>query len=95
MLFTESPTSQVAVHLSEEEDRGEAGPPHGTYIIPIDDITTETKSGSALDAVRYERGKVSRMNQHFQQQHDEYLLQNKEIQQQIILFMNEQTKCCR
>lgn len=49
-------------HLSEEEDRREAGPPHGTYIIPIDDITTETKSGSVLDAVRYERRKVPRMS---------------------------------
>ncbi|TNM84401.1 hypothetical protein fugu_008579 [Takifugu bimaculatus] len=40
--------SQVDVHRSEEEevDRGKAGPPRGTYIIPVDDITIETDAGS-------------------------------------------------
>lgn len=54
-LFTEFPVSQVDVHRSEEEEemeRGKAGPPHGTYIIPVDDITIETNPVSALDASR-------------------------------------------
>lgn len=53
MLFTGSPAPQVNVHLVELEPE-EAGPSHGTYIIPVTDITIETSSGSALDAVRYE-----------------------------------------
>lgn len=39
-------------HLLEVEPV-EAGPSHGTYIIPIADITIETSSGAALDADRY------------------------------------------
>ncbi|XP_042370011.1 platelet-derived growth factor receptor beta-like [Plectropomus leopardus] len=31
----------------------EAGPSHGTYIIPVSDITIETSGEAALDAVRY------------------------------------------
>ncbi|XP_041807993.1 platelet-derived growth factor receptor beta-like [Chelmon rostratus] len=45
-----SPAPQVNVHLVELEPE-EAGPSHGTYIIPVTDITIETSSGSALDAV--------------------------------------------
>ncbi|XP_044078455.1 platelet-derived growth factor receptor beta-like isoform X1 [Siniperca chuatsi] len=45
-----SPAPQVNVHLLEAEPE-EAGPSHGTYIIPIHDITIETSSGAALDAV--------------------------------------------
>lgn len=45
-----SPAPQMKVHLSEAEPQ-EAGPSHGTYIIPITDITIETGSGAALDAV--------------------------------------------
>lgn len=41
---------QVKVHLLEVKPE-EAGPSHGTYIIPITDITIETSSGAALDAV--------------------------------------------
>ncbi|XP_030010097.1 platelet-derived growth factor receptor beta-like isoform X2 [Sphaeramia orbicularis] len=40
---------QVKVHLSEAEPE-RAGPSNGTYIIPICDITIETKEGTALDA---------------------------------------------
>ncbi|XP_044227141.1 platelet-derived growth factor receptor beta-like isoform X1 [Thunnus albacares] len=45
-----SPAPQMKVHLLEAEPQ-EAGPSHGTYIIPITDITIETGSGAALDAV--------------------------------------------
>ncbi|XP_062288699.1 platelet-derived growth factor receptor beta-like isoform X1 [Scomber scombrus] len=45
-----SPAPQVEVHLSEAEPQ-EAGPSHGTYIIPITDITIETSGDAALDAV--------------------------------------------
>ncbi|XP_076606843.1 platelet-derived growth factor receptor beta-like isoform X2 [Chaetodon auriga] len=41
---------QVKVHLLEVEPE-EAGPSHGTYIIPITDITVENSSDAALDAV--------------------------------------------
>lgn len=62
VLSAEFPLSQVDVHRSEEEeeeeDGGKAGPPHGTYIIPVRDITIETNPGSALDAGRYGRGRV-------------------------------------
>lgn len=56
LVLTEFRVSQVDVHRSEEEeevDRGKAGPPCGTYIIPVDDITIETNPVSALDAGRY------------------------------------------
>lgn len=55
LLSTEFRVSQVDVHRSEEEeevDRGKAGPPRGTYIIPVDDVTIETNPVSALDAGR-------------------------------------------
>lgn len=56
VLSAEFPVPQVDVHRSEEEeedvDRGTAGPPHGTYVIPVQDITIETNPGSALDAGR-------------------------------------------
>ncbi|KAM9348691.1 platelet-derived growth factor receptor beta-like [Symphorus nematophorus] len=45
-----SPAPQVNVPLLEAEPE-EAGPSHSTYIIPITDITIETSSGAALDAV--------------------------------------------
>lgn len=50
-LSTEFPVSQVDVHRSEEEevDGGKAGPPRGTYVIPVDEINP----GAALDAGRY------------------------------------------
>uniref|UniRef100_UPI0037E78E7A platelet-derived growth factor receptor beta-like isoform X2 n=1 Tax=Semicossyphus pulcher TaxID=241346 RepID=UPI0037E78E7A len=48
--YTGSPTPQANVHLLEAEPQ-EAGPSHGTYIIPITDITIETSGGAALDAV--------------------------------------------
>ncbi|GLD71132.1 platelet-derived growth factor receptor beta-like isoform X1 [Lates japonicus] len=44
-----SSAPQVKVNLSEAEPQ-EAGPSHGTYIIPIADVTIETRSGTALDA---------------------------------------------
>nr|XP_046266477.1 platelet-derived growth factor receptor beta-like isoform X2 [Scatophagus argus] len=44
-----SPTPQVSVHLVEAGPE-EAGPSHGTYIIPITDITIETSGDAALDA---------------------------------------------
>ncbi|XP_026166134.1 platelet-derived growth factor receptor beta-like isoform X2 [Mastacembelus armatus] len=47
--MTGSPTSHVSVHLSNAEPVG-AGPSHGTYIIPITDITLESSRGAALDA---------------------------------------------
>ncbi|XP_030294132.1 platelet-derived growth factor receptor beta-like [Sparus aurata] len=47
------PTPQENVYLLEVEPV-EDGPSHGTYIIPITDITIETSNGAALDAVRYE-----------------------------------------
>lgn len=46
----ESPAPQVKDHQSEAGPE-EAGPSHGTYIIPITDITIETVSDAALDAV--------------------------------------------
>ncbi|KAM6983424.1 platelet-derived growth factor receptor beta-like [Tautogolabrus adspersus] len=45
-----SPVPQVNVHLLEAEPE-EAGPSHGTYIIPTTDITIESSGGAALDAV--------------------------------------------
>ncbi|XP_068600342.1 platelet-derived growth factor receptor beta-like [Brachionichthys hirsutus] len=45
-----SPAPQVAVSLLEA-DPEEAGPSHGTYIIPNNDITVEPNIGAALDAV--------------------------------------------
>ncbi|XP_051250735.1 platelet-derived growth factor receptor beta isoform X2 [Dicentrarchus labrax] len=45
-----SPDPQVNIHLLEAEPE-EAGPSHGTYVIPITDITIETSSGAAPDAV--------------------------------------------
>lgn len=51
VLFTGNPTPQVKVQLLETELE-EAGPSHGNYIIPVNDITSETSSGGALDAVR-------------------------------------------
>ncbi|KAE8287831.1 Platelet-derived growth factor receptor beta [Larimichthys crocea] len=45
-----SPDPQVNSHLLKVEPE-EAGPSHGTYIIPITDITIETSGGAALDAV--------------------------------------------
>ncbi|XP_023283929.1 platelet-derived growth factor receptor beta-like [Seriola lalandi dorsalis] len=45
-----SPTPQVNVHQLEVELE-EAGPSQGTYIIPIADVTIETSSCTALDAV--------------------------------------------
>lgn len=45
-----SPAPQVNVHLLEVEPE-EAGPSHGTYIIPVTDITIETSCNAALDAV--------------------------------------------
>ncbi|XP_073336235.1 platelet-derived growth factor receptor beta-like [Pagrus major] len=45
-----SPAPQESVYLLEAEPV-EAGPSHGTYIIPITDITIETSNGAALDAV--------------------------------------------
>lgn len=53
MLLTGGPTPQENVYLLEVEPV-EDGPSHGTYIIPITDITIETSNGAALDAVRYE-----------------------------------------
>ncbi|XP_030294080.1 platelet-derived growth factor receptor beta-like isoform X3 [Sparus aurata] len=44
------PTPQENVYLLEVEPV-EDGPSHGTYIIPITDITIETSNGAALDAV--------------------------------------------
>ncbi|XP_045896924.1 platelet-derived growth factor receptor beta-like [Micropterus dolomieu] len=46
----DSPAPQVNVPLLEAESK-EEGPSRGTYIIPIHDITIETSSGAALDAV--------------------------------------------
>ncbi|KAI3373362.1 hypothetical protein L3Q82_006666 [Scortum barcoo] len=46
-----SPAPQVNVHLLKAVPE-EAGPSHSTYIIPITDITIETSSCAALDAVR-------------------------------------------
>lgn len=46
------------VHLLEAEPE-EAGPSHGTYIIPITDITIETSSDAALDAAGYETQPVT------------------------------------
>lgn len=51
--FTGSSAPQGNIHLSEAEP-DEAGPSHGTYIIPIADVTIESSSGTVLDAVRYE-----------------------------------------
>lgn len=64
VLSAEFPVSQVDVHRSEEEevDRGKAGPPHGTYIIPVCDITMETNPSSALVAGRYGEDDPSKMN---------------------------------
>ncbi|KAG8008354.1 Platelet-derived growth factor receptor beta [Nibea albiflora] len=45
-----SPDPRVNSHLLKVEPE-EAGPSHGTYIIPITDITIETSGGAALDAV--------------------------------------------
>lgn len=62
VLSAEFSVPQVDVHQSEEEedvDRGMAGPPHGTYIIPVQDITIETNPGSALDAGRYVPSRVN------------------------------------
>ncbi|XP_018517468.1 platelet-derived growth factor receptor beta isoform X2 [Lates calcarifer] len=44
-----SPAPQVKINLSEAEPQ-EPGPSHGTYIIPIADVTIETRSSAALDA---------------------------------------------
>ncbi|XP_020510949.3 platelet-derived growth factor receptor beta-like isoform X1 [Labrus bergylta] len=44
-----SPVPEVNVHLLESEPE-EAGPSHGTYVIPTTDITIETIGGAALDA---------------------------------------------
>ncbi|XP_028278324.1 platelet-derived growth factor receptor beta-like isoform X2 [Parambassis ranga] len=46
-----SSSPQVELHLSELEPE-EAGPSHGSYIIPVTDVTVENCSGTALDAVR-------------------------------------------
>ncbi|XP_034538772.1 platelet-derived growth factor receptor beta-like isoform X2 [Notolabrus celidotus] len=43
-----SPAPQVDAHLLETEIE-EAGPSHGTYIIPVTDITIETNEGAVLD----------------------------------------------
>lgn len=58
MLSTELPVSQVDVHRSEEEeeDRGQAGPPHGAHAILAHHITMENHPGSAPDAGRYGDG---------------------------------------
>ncbi|XP_060941738.1 platelet-derived growth factor receptor beta-like [Limanda limanda] len=49
-----SPALPVKRHMSEagleEAEPEEAGPSHGTYIIPISDITIETSGSTALDA---------------------------------------------
>ncbi|XP_040006947.1 platelet-derived growth factor receptor beta-like [Xiphias gladius] len=45
-----SSAPQGNIHLSEAEP-DEAGPSHGTYIIPIADVTIESSSGTVLDAV--------------------------------------------
>lgn len=45
-----SPALQENVCLLEAGSE-ETGPSHGTYIIPVTDITIETSSGTALDAV--------------------------------------------
>ncbi|XP_069030953.1 platelet-derived growth factor receptor beta-like isoform X1 [Embiotoca jacksoni] len=45
-----SPTPQAKVPLAEAEPE-EAGPSHGTYVIPVTDITIESGNGAALDAV--------------------------------------------
>ncbi|XP_068187623.1 platelet-derived growth factor receptor beta-like isoform X2 [Antennarius striatus] len=45
-----SPAPQVDISLLEA-DPEEAGPSHGTYIIPVNDITIEPNGGAALDAV--------------------------------------------
>lgn len=50
-MFTGSSSPPVVLHLSEAEPE-EAGPSDGSYIIPVTDVTIETCSGAALDAVR-------------------------------------------
>ncbi|XP_028450631.1 platelet-derived growth factor receptor beta [Perca flavescens] len=45
-----SPAPQVTVHLLEAEPE-EAGPSHGSYIIPVTDIIIETSGSAAPDAV--------------------------------------------
>ncbi|XP_071362423.1 platelet-derived growth factor receptor beta-like isoform X2 [Trachinotus anak] len=45
-----SPTPQVKMHQLGAETE-EAGPSHGTYIIPTADVTIETSRSTALDAV--------------------------------------------
>ncbi|CAJ1063217.1 platelet-derived growth factor receptor beta-like isoform X2 [Xyrichtys novacula] len=45
-----SPAPQEDAHLLEVKPE-EAGPSHGTYIIPVTDITIETSRGAVLDAV--------------------------------------------
>ena len=61
MLWTGGPAPQENAYLLEVEPV-EDGPSHGTYIIPITDITIETSNGTALDAVRYEHWMVSWKN---------------------------------
>ncbi|CAB1421741.1 unnamed protein product [Pleuronectes platessa] len=54
-----SPALPVKRHMTEAglEEAGpeEAGPSHGTYIIPISDITIETSGSAALDAASLHR----------------------------------------
>ena len=58
MSLTGIPAPQETVYLLEAEPV-ENSLSHGTYIIPITDITIETNNGAALDAVRYEHWVVS------------------------------------
>ncbi|XP_032365064.1 platelet-derived growth factor receptor beta [Etheostoma spectabile] len=48
-----SPAPQVSVRRLEAEPE-EAGPPHGSYIIPVTDITIETWGSAAPDAVSHQ-----------------------------------------
>ncbi|KAM4726664.1 platelet-derived growth factor receptor beta-like isoform 1-T2 [Anableps anableps] len=45
-----SPASEIKVHLLEAAP-DDAGPSHSPYIIPVSDVTMETSSSTALDAV--------------------------------------------
>ena len=47
VMFTGSPDAQVL-----EAGPEEAGSSHTTYIIPITDVTIETRGGAAQDAAR-------------------------------------------
>lgn len=48
-----NPATQETISLLEAEsaESAEAGPAHGTYILPAADVTIETSSAAALDAV--------------------------------------------